>query len=158
MLWSEDERWKPSDDIPLLYKKKLARSRMCWGWSAIGTCLSPDQLYCMLEMDPDPTRAYFWPAVKKRLTRLWPTPMRFFLIRRGKNWKIWDLWGNFPNPNQIWLTRPEQPKFVPIRPGSNSLAYAEDSKRCGNEKPAAYCFQITLTGTSKRVHINVKIL
>jgi len=31
-----------------------------------------------LEMGPDPTRAYFWPAVNKRPTRLWPG---YFLTR-----------------------------------------------------------------------------
>jgi len=51
-------------------------------------------------MGPDPTRAYIWPAVNKRLTRLWPgyflhNPKRFFLhkktwmadpTRATKNW------------------------------------------------------------------------
>jgi len=53
-----------------------------------------------LEMGHVPTWAYFWPAVNKRLTSLWP---RYFLIqpeeilfdRREKNWKIWHLQGKF---------------------------------------------------------------
>jgi len=28
--------------------------------------------YFVIEMGPNPTRAYFWPAVNKRLTCLWP--------------------------------------------------------------------------------------
>jgi len=46
-------------------------------------------IYCKVEMGPDPTRIYFWPAVKKRLTRLRP--------------------GYFPSrPEDIFLTRPSQ--------------------------------------------------
>jgi len=45
---------------------------------------------------PDLTRAYFWPPVNRRPTRLRPRyfptdPKRFFLIRREKNWKIWHF-------------------------------------------------------------------
>jgi len=65
-----------------------------------------------LEMSPDPTRAYFWPAVNKRATCLWP---RYFLIRpkdifftlREKLEKLDIFRGNFPNPNHRWLTQPK---------------------------------------------------
>jgi len=45
-----------------------------------------------LEMGPDPTRAYFWPAVKKRPTRLWPgyfptLPEDILFDPRGKKLK-----------------------------------------------------------------------
>jgi len=44
------------------------------------------------EMDPDPTRAYFWPAVNKKLTCFWleyflTQPEKIFLTQREKNWK-----------------------------------------------------------------------
>jgi len=44
------------------------------------------------EMDPDPTRAYFWPAVNKRLTQLWPRyfptrPKAIFFDPKGKKLK-----------------------------------------------------------------------
>jgi len=65
-------------------------------------------------MGLDPTRAYFSPAVNKRLTRLWPRyflirPEEIFLTRRVKNWKFDILRGNFPNPNpnHRWLTWPD---------------------------------------------------
>jgi len=46
---------------------------------------------------PDPTQAYFWPAVNKRPTQLWPGyfltwPDVIFLIRRAK-WLLWKMWG-----------------------------------------------------------------
>jgi len=57
-----------------------------------------------LEMGPDPTRAYFWPAVNKRLTRLWPEyfltwPKEIFFTRREKIEKFDIFSENFPNPN-----------------------------------------------------------
>jgi len=61
---------------------------------------------------PDPIRAYFWPAVNKMLTRLWPRyfstrPEEIFLIRREKIKKFDIFRGNFPNSNtnHKWLTR-----------------------------------------------------
>jgi len=47
----------------------------------------------VIEMYFDPTWAYFWPAVNKRLTHLWPENFltwleEIFLIGREKNWKI----------------------------------------------------------------------
>jgi len=69
-----------------------------------------------LEMGPDPTRAYFWPAANKRLTRLWhgyfltrPDPKRFFWSK-GKKIENFDIFrGNFTNsnPSHKWLTRPD---------------------------------------------------
>jgi len=75
--------------------------------------LSQVQMTTQLEMGPDLTSAYFWPAVNKRLTHLWPRyflshPRRFFLTRSEKNEKFGIFKGNFPkpNPNQRKLTRP----------------------------------------------------
>jgi len=62
----------------------------------------------MIEMDPGPARAYFWLAVNKRPTHLWPIYFlrpnlkRFFLTRREKNWKIW------PKPKP-WMADPTRP-------------------------------------------------
>jgi len=60
-----------------------------------------------VEMGPDPTRAYFWPAVNKGLTHPWP---RYFLIQREKIEK-WGLWGEtFQIQRWLWLdlTRPSK--------------------------------------------------
>jgi len=60
-----------------------------------------------IENDPDPTQAYFWPAVNKKPTCLWHG---YFLTRpeEKKIGKFDILGGNFPNsnPNHKWLTRP----------------------------------------------------
>jgi len=63
---------------------------------------------------PDPTRAYFWPAVNKRPTRLRPgyfrpDPKQLFLTRRERIWKFDIFWRNFQNsnPNHKWLTLPD---------------------------------------------------
>jgi len=80
--------------------------------------------YTWLEMGPDPSRAYFWPAVKERPTHLWPGTFRpdlkrFFLTWRRKNWKIWHFDGKFskPRPKPRWLTRPDPTKIelTPIK-------------------------------------------
>jgi len=67
-------------------------------------------------MGPDPTWAYFWPAVNKGPTCLQP---RYFLTRsEGKKIEKFDiLRGNFPNsnPNHKWLTNPSHKKIVPTR-------------------------------------------
>jgi len=69
-----------------------------------------------LEMSPDPTRAYFFPAINKRLTWLWPgayfliQPDEIFFEPKGKKLnKIAIFRGKFPNPhtNQRWLSRPK---------------------------------------------------
>jgi len=61
-------------------------------------------------MGPDPTRAYFGPAVNKRPTCLWPghfsTQRDFFWLERKKIETLSIFRGNFPNPNHKWLTRP----------------------------------------------------
>jgi len=90
----------------------------------------------------NPTRAYFWPAVNKRPTLLWP---RYFLTRpkeilltwSEKSWKIWHFRGNFPNPNQRWLTQtdPSNKKLTQPRlktrthhyPITNNHKFEEDS-------------------------------
>jgi len=76
-------------------------------------------------MGPDPTRAYFWPAVNKRPTRLRPgyfpiRPEDIFLIRKQKNWKIWCIRGNFPNsnPNHNLLIWPDPTWVKNFWPGT----------------------------------------
>jgi len=67
---------------------------------------------------PDPTRAYFWPAINKRLACLWPDPKRFFWPERKKIETIDIFRGNlFPNPN------PESQKIDPIRLGSGRVSH-----------------------------------
>jgi len=64
---------------------------------------------------PNPTQAYFWPALNKMPTRLWA---------EGQKIEKFDVFrGNFPNsnPNHKWLTRPEPQKIDPTRPGSKIL-------------------------------------
>jgi len=59
-----------------------------------------------LEMGPDPTRAYFWPAVNKRQAHIWPRyfltrPDVIFLTLKEKYWKIlknFGFWGKFSKP------------------------------------------------------------
>jgi len=68
-------------------------------------------LYSLVVMGSDPTRAYFWPTVNKRLTCLWPG---YFLTQsKGKKFAI--LWGYFPNPNSNHglSTRPGSKNFDP---------------------------------------------
>jgi len=53
-------------------------------------------------MGPDPTQAFFWPAVNKRLTSLQPgyfltQPEEIFFDPRAKDWKFDVFRGNFPN-------------------------------------------------------------
>jgi len=61
---------------------------------------------------PDPNQTYFWPAINKRPTLLWPDPKRFS-DPKGKNLGFWgeifqtqtqtkDGW---PNPTRPNLTR-----------------------------------------------------
>jgi len=73
-----------------------------------------------LEMCPDPTQGYFRAAVNKRLTRLWPgyflTQLEKIFWPEGKNWKFGIFRGNFPNPNQRWLTRPNLTRVKKIWP------------------------------------------
>jgi len=64
-----------------------------------GICMHTKVLFCRYGPLPDPTQAYFWPAVNKRLTALdpgtfRPNPKRFFLIRREQ-----------PDPSHKKLTR-----------------------------------------------------
>jgi len=63
-----------------------------------------------LEIGPDPTRAFFWPAVNKRPTRVLSDLTRSkFFWPEGKKMEKFDIFrGNFPNsnPNHKWLTRP----------------------------------------------------
>jgi len=68
-----------------------------------------------LEMCPDPTQAFSWPLLKKRLTLLWP---RYFLTLSDKIfWPEWNkiekigiLWGNFPDSEMADPTQPKHKK------------------------------------------------
>jgi len=68
----------------------------------------------ILEVDPDPTWAYFWPEVNKRLARHWPG---YFLIRRKKLKTLWFLGEIFhihkPKPKMAGLTQPGLQKNWP---------------------------------------------
>jgi len=57
------------------------------------TTISNEQIVSHIEMGPDPTRAYFWPAVNKRPTRLWP---RYFLTQPEAIFFIWRKWLGLP--------------------------------------------------------------
>jgi len=60
-----------------------------------------------VEMGPALPRQNIWLALNKRITtHLWHNPMRFFWLARKKYGKFEIFRGNFPNPNQWWLTRP----------------------------------------------------
>jgi len=50
----------------------------------------------VIEMSPDPTWAYLWPEVNKRVTRLWSEyfltqPDEIIFDLKGKNWKTRDF-------------------------------------------------------------------
>jgi len=77
-------------------------------------------------MSPDPTRTYFWPAVNKRQTPLWPEyfstrPDDIFLEPfdpKGKKLKNLTFLGEIHTQSKDgWpnLTRLEQQKFYPTR-------------------------------------------
>jgi len=78
-----------------------------------------------LEMGLDPTRAYFWPAVNKSPTRLWPRhfptrPEAIFFDPKEKKIEKFDVFrrnfSNF-NPNHKWLTRPDPTRATKNWPG-----------------------------------------
>jgi len=99
------------------------------------------------EMGPDPTRAYFWPAVNKRLTPLQPG---YFLTQLEENILSWRekiekfdvFWRNFPNssPNHKWLTQPEPQKIDPTRP--RSKIFDPDPSLVHNEQFLRSCVKI----------------
>jgi len=67
-----------------------------------------------VEMGPDLIRAYFWPIVNKRPTRLRPRyfltrPQEIFFDPKVKIEKFDVFRGKFPNsnPNHKWLTWPD---------------------------------------------------
>jgi len=70
--------------------------------------------WCKLTRDgpwPDPTQAYFWPAINKRPTRLWlgyflTQPEEIFFWPEGKKMEKFDSFrGHFLNPNLKWLSQ-----------------------------------------------------
>jgi len=83
-----------------------------------------------VEMGSDTTRAYFWPAVNKRPTRLW---LGYFLTRPNDifftwNWKIWDFKGKFSNakpkpkmadPKETFYTSQRWPHYGNFHGNSN---------------------------------------
>jgi len=88
----------------------------------------------LVEMDPDPTRAYFLPAVNKRPTRLWPGyfptwPEAIFFDPKGKKLKnltfLGEIFGILTKTINVWPdpTRPEPQKIDPTRsdPGQKFL-------------------------------------
>jgi len=87
--------------------------------------LQPQCWQSRLVMGPDPTRAYFWPAVNKRPARLWPRyfltwAKEIFLTRREKIEKFDVFRRNFTKstPNHKWLTQPEPQIIDQTWPGS----------------------------------------
>jgi len=105
-------------------------------------------------MDPDLTRAYFWTAFNKRLTRLWP---RYFLKRffdkKGKKIKI--LWflgeilqtqtkDGWPDQSNKKLTRPQ--------PGWKFLTCTHHWVRRGLENLSNPKFFNFLIFSSKKPH------
>jgi len=104
--------------------------KIFWGWLSVCRFLLAVSLdeswfklyHLLLEMGHDPTRAYLWPEVNKRPTRLRPgyfltRPEEIFLTRREK----FDVFrGNFPNlnPNHELLTRRDPSHKKLIRPRS----------------------------------------
>jgi len=87
----------------------------------------------ILEMGPDPTRAYFWPAVNKRPTWLWPGyfltwPKAIFFDPRGKKLKNLTFLGEifeiqtqaingWPNPTQATKNWPDPTWVKNFGPG-----------------------------------------
>jgi len=72
------------------------------------------RVWCRDEPWPYLTQAYFWPAVNKRPTRLWPgyflTWAKDFFWPEGKKIEKFVIFrGNFPKPNSNhrWLTLPD---------------------------------------------------
>jgi len=106
-----------------------------------------------LEMGPDPTRAYFWPAVNKRPTRLQPG---YFLTRpEGKKIEKFDVFrGNF-NPNHKWLTRPEPQKIDPTWPGSKNFD-PDPSLITANFKYSYYARQF-ITYVDNKINLRLRV-
>jgi len=83
----------------------------------------------ILEMGPDLTRAYFWPTVNKRPTRLRPGyfPTRpeeeIFFDPKGKNLTFLGEIFEIQNPNHKWLTWPDpsHKKLTQPNPGQKFL-------------------------------------
>jgi len=80
----------------------------------------------ILEMGPDPTRAYIWLTFNKRLTRLWPgyfstQPEAIFFDPKGKKLKnltfLGEIFQILTQTINGWpdLTRPEPQKIDPTR-------------------------------------------
>jgi len=86
------------------------------------------KLMSVIEMGPDPTQAYFWPAVNKRLTQLRPgyfltRPEAIFLTRREKKMKNLTFLGvifqiQTQTINGLYPTRPKPQKIDLTQPGS----------------------------------------
>jgi len=76
---------------------------------------------------PEPTQAFFWPAVNKRPTLLWPG---YFLTRPEQISLIWRekltfLGENFPNPNRRWLIR-HNPSYKTFTRTGSKISWAKD--------------------------------
>jgi len=80
------------------------------------------KILCSIEMGPDPTQAYFWPAVNKRPTQLWPwyfltRPKDIFIDPKGKKLKNLGFIGEIfqtQTPNQKrWPDPTQATKYWP---------------------------------------------
>jgi len=116
-------QWKSIVDQLLSNKQKVKRFWVSTGprMSKINETLSgwfvtnqQTTFSLILEMGPDPIRAYFWPAVNKWMTYLWPGyfliwPNEIDLIQREKL-KNWDFLGKFSsfNPTRASKNDPTQ--------------------------------------------------
>jgi len=93
----------------------------------------------VLEMKPDPTRAYFWPAVNKRPTHLWPgyflTQLKEnFFDPRGKKLTKFDVFrenfqiqtqtiNGWRDPGQKFLTLNEWKLLLLKKTSHNFISY-----------------------------------
>jgi len=99
-------------------------------------------------MGPDPTQAYFWLAVNKRPTHLWPGYILtrlddIFLSEGEKIEKLGIFRGNFTNPiNQRWLTWPDPSRVTKIDPDPNQVKTFWQITKLFSSKNQSYFNQI----------------
>jgi len=92
----------------------------------------------IIEIGPDPTRAYFWPAVNKKPTRLWPgyflTQIEVIFLTLKEKIEKFDIFRvNFPTPYHRQLSRPDpsnkkltRPRFDPSLAGNEGTFSNKD--------------------------------
>jgi len=114
-----------------------------------------DHQMSKLGMRPDPTRAFFWPAVNKRPTQLWlgyflTQPNEIFFDPKGKNWGF--LGENFQTHN-TYQRRLTQTEHVP-RPITNpNMVASTCDKICYGIRSKRYF----LGGCQSRVFLVTKV-